>query len=230
MEAVTLFLSELNWSAVLQIIAIDILLGGDNAVVIAMACRRLPAWERGRAIFLGVAGAIILRVVLITCAMTLLEIAGLKAAAGALLVWIGVKLLTSEDDAKEVRSEERLLAAVKTIILADFVMSLDNVIGIAGAAQAAAESHQIVLVVFGLLVSIPFIVFGSQIILALFTRVPIIVDLGGALLGWIGASLFVSDAFFADYFALTPTIHYAACATGAALVILIAKVLNGKRA
>lgn len=214
------FFEELHWGAVFQIIAIDILLGGDNAVVIAMACRKLAKKERDQAIFWGVAGAIALRVLLITGAMFLLEIPGLKLVAGLLLLWIGIKLLIGDNEEKKaVKSESRLFDAVKTIIVADFVMSLDNVIGIAGAVQAAHEQHQIILVIFGLLVSIPFIVFGSQIILKLFKRFPFIVDVGGGLLGWIGASLMVSDVMFSHLFTMTNIIHYSAAVIGAVFVM-----------
>ncbi|HAW45300.1 MAG TPA: hypothetical protein DCW60_03005 [Sutterella sp.] len=219
------FFTELNWAAVFQIIAIDILLGGDNAVVIAMASRNLSPKARRGAIFWGVAGAIGLRVALITCAMFLLEIAGLKAVAGALLLWIGIKLLIEDDSPKDVKSEDRLWQAVKTIIIADFVMSLDNVIGIAGAAQAAADHHQLILVIFGLLVSIPFIVFGSQIILKLFTRFPVIVDLGGALLGWIGGTLLVGDTLLSGILPAGDATRYAAGIAGAVLVIAASKII-----
>ena len=145
------------WLSVGQIILIDILLGGDNAVVIALACRKLPEEQRRKGIFWGVAGAIGLRVVLIFFALQLLALPLLKVVGALLLLWIGVKLLLPEhdDDHSNIQSSDKLWGAVKTVIVADFVMSLDNVIAIAGAAQGAHTTHQLPLVIFGLLVSIP---------------------------------------------------------------------------
>ena len=152
------FLSSFHWSAVFQIIVIDILLGGDNAVVIALACRDLPAQQRLRGILWGTAGAIVLRVALIAFAVVLLNVPLLKFTGGLLLLWIGVRLLApSHLEHANVKPAEQLLGAIKTIIIADAVMSLDNVIAIAGAAEAADPRHRIALVIFGLLVSIPLI-------------------------------------------------------------------------
>lgn len=185
MEYIWDLLVNLHWGAVGQIIMIDILLGGDNAVVIAMACRNLPHEQRAKGIFWGTAGAIALRVVLITFAVMLLDLPFLKAAGGLLLLWIGVKLLIPEFDSHEkIEGSSKLLGAIKTIIVADFVMSFDNVIAIAGAAQQAHEAHQTLLIIFGLVVSVPFIVFGSQIILKLLDRFPIIIILAAAF--WAG--------------------------------------------
>ncbi len=178
-------LVNMHWGAVGQIIMIDILLGGDNAVVIALACRNLPHEQRNKGVFWGTFGAIALRVVLITFAVMLLDLPFLKLVGAALLLWIGIKLLVPEDEhgAEKIQGSSKLLGAIKTIIVADFVMSLDNVIAIAGAAQQAHDDHQTLLVIFGLLVSVPFIVFGSQIILKLLDRFPVIVWIGGGLLG-----------------------------------------------
>jgi len=168
------FMTPEFWVAVGQIIMIDILLGGDNAVVIALACRKLPPAQRTKGILWGTAGAIVLRVVLIFFALTLLAIPFLKLAGAILLVWIGVKLLAPEhDDAHgNITASDKLWAAVKTVIVADLVMSVDNVIAIAGAAQGAGEGHQMPLVIFGLLVSIPIIVWGSQLVIKLMDRFP----------------------------------------------------------
>lgn len=178
------FLTPEFWVAVGQIIMIDILLGGDNAVVIALACRKLPPAQRTKGILWGTAGAIVLRVILIFFALTLLAIPFLKLAGALLLVWIGVKLLAPEhDDAHgNIAASDKLWAAVKTVIVADLVMSVDNVIAIAGAAQGAGSDHQMPLVIFGLLVSIPIIVWGSQLVIKLMDRFPIIITLGGMLL------------------------------------------------
>jgi len=224
-----------HWGAVLQIVMIDILLGGDNAVVIALACRNLPKEQRMKGIFWGTAGAIILRVVLITCAVMLLDLPFLKAVGAILLLWIGVKLVLPEDeDHAEVAGSSKLLGAIKTIIVADFVMSLDNVIAIAGAAQQAHEDHQTLLVVFGLLVSVPFIVCGSQIILKFIDRFPVIVWLGGALLGWIAGGMVVTDGFVASHWPQAAQWGHAAGIVGALVVVaigwLLAKRAKAKKA
>lgn len=182
-------------TAVGQIVLIDILLGGDNAVVIALATRKLPAHQRKLGILWGTAGAIGLRVVLIFFALTLLKLPFLKIVGALLLFWIGVKLLAPQDDDGhgDVQAADRLWAAVKTVIIADFVMSLDNVIAIAGAAQNAGEQHSMLLVVFGLLLSVPIIVWGSQLVIHLMQRFPVIIVLGAMLLGWIAGGLLVTD-------------------------------------
>lgn len=225
MEWLTELITTMHWGAVAQIIMIDILLGGDNAVVIALACRNLDPHQRRQGIFWGVFGAIALRVVLITCAVYLLQLPLLKVVAGLLLIWIGVKLLIPHDEEdKHIEASTKVLSAIKTIIVADLVMSIDNVIGIAGAAQAAHEHHQTLLIIFGLIVSVPFIVFGSQIILKVFDRFPFIITLGGALLGWIGGGLIVSDIFMVEHIPQTNAVHYGACIIGAALVVLLARM------
>lgn len=160
------------WVALGQIIIIDILLGGDNAVVIALACRKLPPAQRKKGIIWGTAGAIILRVILIAFAMTLLALPFLKFVGALLLVWIGIKLIAPDEDGHDnIQGSDKLLAAIKTIIVADLVMSVDNVIAIAGAAQSSGE-HQLLLVVLGLLISIPIIVWGSQLVIKLMERFP----------------------------------------------------------
>ncbi len=223
--------------AVGQIILIDILLGGDNAVVIALACRKLPPKLRTQGILWGTAGAIVLRVVLIFFALTLLAIPFLKLVGAALLVWIGVKLLApdDEDEHANIQASDRLWAAVKTVIVADFVMSLDNVIAIAGAAEGAGGDHKMPLVVFGLLVSIPIIVWGSQLVIKLMDRFPVIIVLGGMLLGWIAGTMAVSDPAILPYVPTTPParegalpealnlVRYGAGIAGAVLVWLIGK-------
>ena len=218
-------LVNLHWGAVGQIIMIDILLGGDNAVVIALACRNLPHEQRFKGVFWGTAGAIILRVILITFAVLLLDLPFLKVVGGALLLWIGVKLVLPEpeDSHENIAGSSKLLGAIKTIIVADFVMSLDNVIAIAGAAQQAHEDHQTLLVIFGLVVSVPFIVFGSQVILRLIDRFPVIVWFGGGLLGWIAGGMFTSDGFLVKYWPTLPEWHYLGAAVGAAIVVQRAK-------
>ncbi|MGB3836452.1 TerC family protein [Castellaniella sp.] len=199
------FIETLHWGAVFQIIIIDILLGGDNAVVIALACRNLEHKQRMQGILWGTAGAIILRVVLIAFALTLLSVPFLKLVGGLLLLWIGMKLLLPEDHGHDkIKGGASVLAAVKTIIIADFVMSLDNVIAIAGAAQNAHVDHQIGLVIFGLLVSVPIIVWGSTLVLKLIDRFPVVVTLGAALLGWIAGGMLISDVFVVEHWGQAP--------------------------
>ncbi len=217
------FFSTLHWGAVIQIVIIDILLGGDNAVVIALACRKLPPAQRMQGVLWGTAGAIVLRVALIAFAVVLLDVPLLKFAGGLLLLWIGVRLLAPAHDAHEnVKPADKLVAAIKTIIVADAVMSLDNVIAIAGAAEAADPQHRIALVVFGLVVSIPLIVWGSTLVLKLLDRFPIIVTIGAALLGWIAGGLIINDPA-GDRWPLldTPAAEYGAKIAGALLVVIV---------
>lgn len=218
------------WLAVGQIIMIDILLGGDNAVVIALACRQLPPGLRTKGILWGTAGAILLRIVLIAFALTLLQVPFLKLVGAGLLVWIGVKLLVPEDEDahSNIQGSDKLWAAVKTIIVADLVMSIDNVIAIAGAATGAGETHQLTLVVFGLLVSIPIIVWGSQLVLKLMDRFPLIITVGGMLLGWIAGTMAHSDPAVVGYIPQDSVWHYGLGVAGALLVYFLGSVLARK--
>lgn len=177
-----------------QIILIDILLGGDNAIVIALACRHLPAHMRLKGIVGGALGAIVIRIVLIAFAVTLLTLPYLKIIGGALLLWIGVKLLHSqEEENEEIDGGDRLFTAIKTVIIADLVMSIDNVIAVAGAAEQANADHKLILVVFGIMVSIPVVIWGSSVILRIMDRVPAVVTMGAALLGYLGGSMIATD-------------------------------------
>ena len=234
------------WLALGQIIIIDILLGGDNAVVIALACRKLPAAQRSKGIIWGTAGAIVLRVVLIIFAMTLLNLPFLKVVGALLLVWIGVKLLAPDEDAHgNVAESDKLLAAIKTIIVADLVMSVDNVIAIAGAAQSSGE-HSTLLVVLGLLISIPIIVWGSQLVIKLMERFPMIITAGGMLLGWIAGGMLVTDPAFVNpdkwqwmpklgtvdsngMAEISRTLYWTAHVAGALLVLAIGKFITSRR-
>ena len=213
------------WIAVLQIIAIDILLGGDNAVVIALACRKLPEDQRKKGIFWGVVGAIGLRVVLIFFALQLLAVPWLKIVGALLLFWIGIKLLQPEEEGHgDVAAATSLISAIKTIIVADAVMSLDNVIAVAGAAHG-----NIVLVIMGILVSIPIVVWGSQLVLKLMDRYPVVITAGGALLGWIGGGMMTSDpALPHSLLAGVPYPSQLFGVAGAILVVLIGKMLAAR--
>lgn len=227
------------WVAVGQIILIDILLGGDNAVVIALACRKLPAHQRKQGILWGTAGAIVLRIILIFFALTLLAIPFLKIVGALLLVWIGVKLLVPEheDGHANIEGSEKLWGAVKTVIVADFVMSVDNVIAIAGAAESSGTGHGMALVIFGVLVSIPIIVWGSQMVIKLMDRFPIIITLGGMLLGWIAGTMTVTDPVLVNPEVManfpkieaTDFVRYGAGAVGALLVLAIGKFITARK-
>lgn len=208
------------WIAILQIIAIDIVLGGDNAVVIALACRRLPEKQRRLGIFWGVLGAIGLRVVLIFFALNLLTMPYLKIAGAALLIWIGIKLLQPEAEGDHsVDASTTLLGAVKTIIVADAVMSLDNVIAIAGAAK-----DELSLVVFGLVISVPIIVWGSQFVMKIMDRYPITIAVGAGLLGWIAGDMVVTDVMTKDWVDLHASfLHWIAPAVAASIVVMVGK-------
>ncbi len=238
--AMEMFTEPEFWVAVGQIIMIDILLGGDNAVVIALACRKLPPAQRTKGILWGTAGAIVLRVVLIFFALTLLAIPFLKIAGALLLLWIGVKLLAPEQDDHahgNIAASDKLWAAVKTVIVADLVMSVDNVIAIAGAAQGAGQGHQMALVIFGLVVSIPIIVWGSQLVIKLMDRFPVIITLGGMLLGWIAGTMAISDPAVSNpqdwtwvpKIPQTATVSYIAGTVGALMVFAAGKWISTRR-
>lgn len=220
------FIEAIHWGALLQIVVIDILLGGDNAVVIALACRNLAPKQRMQGIVWGTAGAIGLRVVLIAFALTLLTLPFIKLVGGALLVWIGIKLLVPEDvNPNELQAGSGLLGAIKTIIIADFVMSLDNVLAIAAAANNAHLDHQIYYVVFGLLLSVPIIVWGSTIVLRLIDRLPIVITLGAALLGWIAGGMLVSDVIIVNQLAqINPDLVRSAANDGGTEVVNFIKL------
>ncbi len=210
-----------------QIILIDILLGGDNAVVIALACRRLPPDLRNKGIFWGMFGAIALRVLLIFFALQLFTLPFLKIVGALLLFWIGIKLLApdGDDDHADIQGSSHLLGAIRTVIVADAVMSIDNVVAIAG----AADGH-IGLVAFGIAISVPIIVWGSKLVLALMDRFPFVITLGGALLGWIGGEMWLGDAYLAPRIGALPQwAHYASAAAGALLVVAIGKLLARRR-
>jgi YjbE family integral membrane protein len=204
------------WVALLEIIGVNIVLSGDNAVVIALACRSLPPTQQKKAIVFGSLAAIILRVILTVAAVELLRLPWLKLAGGAMLLWIGVKLLTDEDEHADGGSgRSDLIGAIRTILVADLVMSLDNVIAVAAAAKG-----DLLLLVLGLLISIPLIVFGSTLLLRVMERFPVIITLGAALLGYVAGDMGVSDPAVADAInAHAPWLHHAAPIAGAIGVV-----------
>ncbi|MFZ2853830.1 MAG: TerC family protein [Rhodocyclaceae bacterium] len=215
------------WVAVLQIVLIDIVLSGDNAVVIALACRNLPAEQRRLGILWGVVGAVGLRVALTLFAVGLLGFPWLKLGGGVLLLWIGIQLLVPEGEAgADVKPADHLIGAIRTIIIADFVMSLDNVIGVAAAAKG-----NVYLLGFGLLVSIPLIVWSSQLILKLMERFPVVIVAGAGLLGWVAGEMMVSDLAIRDWLASQlPAAHHLAPALGALAVVVAGKWMERRSA
>ena len=231
--------------AVLQIIWIDILLSGDNAVVIALACRSLPENQRRLGILLGAGTAVALRIVFAVIISYILAVPFLKIVGALLLLWIALKLVSSEEqESHEIEASDNLWKAVRTIAIADAVMSFDNVVAIVGASHGNNW-----LFVFGLLLSIPLIVFGASMIMVLIERYPLFVWAGAALLGWIAGEMFLSDPFvlrgLADNapslvqpFPNDPagiglkavgTLHYAAAAIGAAIVLGLGLVLSRRQ-
>src|SRR5689334_19372205 len=181
------------WQALGAIIWVNLLLSGDNAVVIALAARSLPPQQQKLAIFWGSAAAIILRVILTVFAVALLQLPWLKLIGGVLLLWIGVKLMVPEEGEEDIKSSDNLLQAVKTILIADLVMSLDNVIAVAAAAEQGPPEAKIVLLVIGLALSIPIVIFGSTLMLKVMGRFPVIITLGAALLGYIAGDIMATD-------------------------------------
>src|SRR5689334_920920 len=215
------------WLAGLEIIVINILLSGDNAVVIALACRNLPPTQRRWGIFWGAIGAILLRIVLTFFAVSLLQLSWLKIIGGVLLVWIGIKLITEEggEGSADVKASDRLWSAVRTVIIADVVMSIDNVLGVAAAAKGS-----LLLLVFGLVVSIPLVIAGSQVILALIERFPVLVLAGGGLLGYVAGEMMVEDSAIVDWVHVhAPWLGWVAPVAGVALVVGPAHWLGPRR-
>jgi YjbE family integral membrane protein len=211
------------WLALSQIILINIVLSGDNAVVIALASRSLPPAQQKMAIMCGSVGAIVLRIVLTFFAVYLLSLPYLKLAGAALLLWIGVNLLKGEDEEEELEGHSNLTSAIKTIIVADLVMSLDNVIGVAAAAKG-----NIVLLVVGLGVSIPLIIYGSTLILKLMNRFPIIITIGAALLGWVAGEMAYSDPAVSEWAAAHHSLHLLLPIACALIVIAIGRLLQNR--
>lgn len=214
------FASSEFWIALLQIIMINIVLSGDNAVVIALASRSLPPQQQKKAIIFGSVGAIVLRLVLTFFAVMLLSQPYLKLVGAALLLWIGVGLLKGDEGEGDMAAHSNLAAAIKTIIVADLVMSLDNVIGVAAAAKG-----NVTLLVLGLVISIPLIIYGSTMILKLMGRFPVIITIGAGLLGWVAGEMAVSDPAVSGWMAGHNLIHLMAPGVGAVMVVATGKWL-----
>ena len=212
------------WIGLLKIVWINIILSGDNAVVIALAARSLPPAQQKKAVFFGSGAAVVLRIALTVVAAKLLAMPFLQIVGGLLLLWIGVQLLMDEEGGEqEAAGSGSLMAAVRTILVADLVMSLDNVIAVAAAAKG-----DMVLLILGLAISIPLVVFGSTLMIKLMGRFPVIISLGAALIGWVGGETIVSDAALQTVVVDYPWLHYASAVLGAILVIGLGRKL-GKR-
>ena len=212
------------WIGLMKIVWINIILSGDNAVVIALAARSLPAHQQKKAVFWGSGAAVVLRILLTVVAAKLLELSFLQIVGGCLLLWIGFQLLSDDEEEEgESKTYGSLMAAVRTILIADLVMSLDNVIAVAAAAQG-----NVVLLVLGLAISIPLVIFGSTLMIKLMERFPVIVLLGAALIGWVGGETIANDAVLHGYVVAHPSLHYVAATLGAALVVGAGKFWPGR--
>ena len=209
------------WIGLIKICWINIILSGDNAVVIALAARSLPAEQQRKAIFFGSGAAVVLRIGLTVVAAKLLEMPYLQIGGGLLLLWIGVQLLTDQAGTDgHGGANGNLMAAVRTILIADLVMSLDNVIAVAAAAKGS-----MLLLVLGLGISIPLVVFGSTLMIRLMERFPVIVVLGAALIGWVGAETIIGDAVLKEFVNSTAWLPLVAAPLGAALVVGLGKMM-----
>lgn len=210
------------WIGLLEVVGINIVLSGDNAVVIALAARSLPPEQQRRAIQIGSGAAVVLRIVLTVVAAKLLTMPYLQIAGGCLLLWIGIQLLLGDDESDDgAKSSSSMLVAVRTILLADLVMSLDNVIAVAAAAHG-----NMVLMILGLAISIPLVIFGSTLIIKIMDRFPAIVLLGAALIGWVAGETIINDHVLHPLAQTQPWLHYAAPVLGAALVLACGKLLQ----
>ena len=215
------------WIALIQIIGIDIVLSGDNAVVIALAARALPEAERRKAVMWGSSAAVVMRVVLTIVAAELLRLPLLKVVGAMLLLWIAIQLLVpeSEDEGGGAGPVSGgFISAIKTIMLADLVMSMDNVVAIAGASKGS-----VVLLVIGLALSIPLVVFSSTFLMKVMERFPVVITGGAALLGFVAGEMAVSDLWFGPWInAHAAWLHSVLPVAGAVLVVLVGKLLAAR--
>jgi len=213
------------WVGLAEIIGVNIVLSGDNAVVIALAARSLPPGERRMAIVLGSVGAIVLRVVLTVVAIELLQLAWLRLVGSLLLLWIGVKLVDDEEQRDGGGSTARGLGgAIRTILIADFVMSLDNVLGVAAAAHG-----NLTLLILGLAISIPLIVFGSALILKVMDRFPALVQIGAGLIGYVAGEMLLTEPVLGAWVPKDSSVFmYAVPLLAAAFVVVAGKLLAAR--
>jgi len=207
------------WIGLLKIVWINIILSGDNAVVIALAARSLPPAQKQKAVLFGSGAAVVLLIALTVVAVQLLAMPYLQIVGGLLLLWIGTQLLSEDGEGEgEEKHHASLLSAVRTILVADLVMSLDNVIAVAAAAKGS-----MLLLILGLAISIPLVIFGSTLMIRLMERFPIVVTFGAGLIGWVGGETIVSDNVMAPLLTQMQWLHTAGPITGAALVLLIGR-------
>ncbi len=207
------------WIALLEIIGVNIILSGDNAVVIALAARSLPQKQQKQAIIWGSGAAVVMRIILTIVALELLRLPYLKLIGAALLLWIGIQLLAPDDEGghDSGSTHSGMIAAIRTILIADLVMSLDNVIGVAAAAKGS-----VLLLVLGLLISIPLVIFGSTLLMKVMERWPIIVTFGGGLLGWVAGEMAATDTAISAWIdANAPALHWLAPTVGVATVVTV---------
>ncbi|WP_316569993.1 TerC family protein [Neobacillus sp. YIM B06451] len=209
-------------TALMAIVMIDLVLAGDNAIVIGLAARNLPKNQQKKVILWGTAGAIIIRALATIIVVQLLKIPGLLLVGGVLLIWIAIKLLV-EEKGHDVKAGGSFWAAIRTIIIADALMGLDNVLAVAGAAHGS-----FVLVILGLLISVPIVVWGSTLILKWVDRFPIIITIGAAVLGWTASKMIVSEPFLMEYFA-NPFVKYGFELLIVAAVVLIGRAIKNKQ-
>ena len=203
------------WVGLVKIIWINIILSGDNAVVIALAARSLPPEQQRKAIMFGSGAAVVLRIVLTVVAAKLLELSFLQIVGGCLLLWIGLQLLSGGGEEEgESKGTGTMAAAIRTILIADLVMSLDNVIAV-----AATAGGNMLLLILGLAISIPLVVFGSTLMIKLMERFPIIITLGAALIGWVAGETIMNDKLLHGFVEAYPALHYVAAAAGAIAVV-----------
>lgn len=211
------FFSPEFWSALLSIIVIDLVLAGDNAIVIGLAARTLPKEQQKKVILWGTVGAILIRILATLAVVWLLKIPGLLLIGGVLLVWIAYKLL-AEEKGHDVKASENFWAAIKTIIIADALMGLDNVLAIAGASHGNFS-----LVVIGLLVSVPIVVWGSTLILKWVDRFPIIITIGSGVLAYTASKMITDEKFLKGFFEENPLLKW-----GLTIIIVLGVILLGK--
>ena len=214
-------LSGAFWLGMFKIIWVNILLSGDNAVVIALASRALPKKQQKQVIIWGAGAAIVMRIALTIFAVELLQLQWLKLVGAVLLLWIGIGLLTKEEDEEDVQASSSLFAAIKTILIADLVMSLDNVLAVAAAAQASMPDNYMPLIVIGLAMSVPVVILGSQLLLNLMDRFSVIIVLGAMLIGWIAGEMMANEGAISSAIERLQWLHWVLPICGALFVLLV---------
>lgn len=210
------------WTGLLSIVIIDLVLAGDNAIVIGLAARNIPKKDQFKVMLWGMLGAAIIRIIATLGVVYLLKIPGLLVIGGLLLVWIAIKLVGEEHEEQQVKAGNSMRAAIRTIIIADATMGLDNVLAVAGTANG-----RILLVIVGLMISIPIIMLGSTLVLRLIEHAPWIIVLGSAVLGWSASKMFVSEPRLTEWFA-DPVVKYSFEALVVAFVVIGGLIMRNK--